>query len=335
MTPMERGTTMNCEAVASMPVDIRFPLDGKRVLVAGHLGMVGAALVRRLRREPVEILAAPRAELDLTRQAAVEAWMHERRPQVVIIAAAKVGGILANDTAPADFLEQNLLIATNLIRAAHEVGVEKLLFLGSSCVYPREAPQPIREEALLTGPLEPTNHWYAVAKIAGIMLCRAHRRQFGSDFISVMPTNLYGPGDNFDLAGSHVVPALMRKMHEARLRDLPSVEIWGTGRPRREFLHVDDLADACIHLLLRYSDELHVNIGCGEDITIIELANLLRDVTGYAGELRFDPSRPDGTPRKLLDITRLEALGWQPTIGLREGLAATYDWYARNVAALD
>jgi GDP-L-fucose synthase len=310
-----------------------YSLAGKRIWVAGHRGMVGSALLRRLAREPVTLLTATRAELDLTRQAAVEAWMREHCPEVVIVAAAKVGGILANDSSPADFLAQNLLIQSNLIGTAHATGVAKLLFLGSSCIYPRDCPQPIREEALLTGPLEPTNQWYALAKIAGIKLAAACRRQHGSDFISAMPTNLYGPGDNFDLATSHVVPALLRKMHEAKESGAAEVEVWGTGTPRRELLHVDDLADACLFLLTRYSGEQHLNIGCGSDLTIAELAETIRDVVGFRGRLRFDSSKPDGTPRKLLDVSRLAALGWRPRIGLREGLAQTYAWFLKHEPA--
>jgi GDP-L-fucose synthase len=307
-----------------------FDLAGKRVFVAGHRGMVGAALVRRLAAEPVTLLTATRAELDLTRQAAVEAWMTAARPEVVVVAAAKVGGILANASYPVDFLEQNLLIELNLIRAAYQVGVAKLLFLGSSCIYPKLAPQPIREDYLLTGALEPTNEWYAIAKIAGIKLCQAYRRQHGADFISAMPTNLYGPGDNFDLQGSHVVPALLRKMHEAKLAGAASVPIWGPGRPRREFLHVDDLADACVHLLERYSGAEQVNVGFGVDVTIRELAELVREVVGYQGELAFDPTKPDGTPRKLLDVRKLTDLGWQPRVWLRDGLAHAHAWFLKN-----
>jgi GDP-L-fucose synthase len=310
-----------------------FELAGRRIFVAGHRGMVGSALVRRLSREPVAVLTADRNDLDLTRQADTEAWMRQHRPEVVIIAAARVGGILANDSFPVDFLEQNLLIETNLIRAAHETGVSKLLFLGSSCIYPRHCPQPIREDYLLTGPLEPTNQWYALAKIAGIRLAQAHRRQHGCDFISAMPTNLYGPGDRFDLRASHVVPALVRKMHEAKERGLPEVEVWGTGTPRREFLHVDDLADACVFLLKHYSAEPHLNVGCGEDLTIADLAETIRAIVGYAGRLRFDHAKPDGTPQKLLDVTRLTALGWKPRIPLCEGLAGTYAWFCQNMAA--
>jgi GDP-L-fucose synthase len=310
----------------------RFDLEGKRVFVAGHLGMVGSALVRRLAGEPVEVLTAARQELDLARQAEVEAWMARQRPEVVVIAAAKVGGILANDTYPADFLEQNLLIQTNLIRASYETGVGKLLFLGSSCIYPRDCPQPIREEYLLTGPLEATNQWYALAKIAGIKLCQAYRRQHGCDFISAMPTNLYGPGDNFDLRTCHVVPALIRKMHEAKLAHAPEVANWGTGTPRREFLHVDDLADACVFLLQNYSGEQHVNVGCGEDLTIAELAETIAEVVGYPGRLAFDTGKPDGTPRKLLDVTCLRAMGWQARIPLEQGLRTAYAWFRVEAA---
>jgi GDP-L-fucose synthase len=293
--------------------------------------MVGSALVRRLGREDCEILTVNRQDCDLRCQEAVERWLAAARPDVVVIAAAKVGGIAANDRSPAEFLYDNLMIEANLIHTAQRVGVEKLLFLGSSCIYPKFAPQPMSEDCLLTGPLEPTNEWYAIAKIAGIKLCQAYRRQYGCDFISAMPTNLYGPGDNFDLLSSHVVPALIAKMHQARQSGAAEVEIWGTGTPRREFLHVDDLADACIHLLRVYSAEEHVNIGCGEDLTIAELAETVRRVVGFEGRLRYDPERPDGTPRKLLDTARLSALGWQPRIGLEEGLAGAYRWYLERV----
>ena len=308
-----------------------FPLTGKRVWVAGHRGMVGSALVRRLERESCAILTVGRQQCDLKRQEQVEAWLGDARPDAVIVAAAKVGGILANESYPAEFLYENLMIEANVIHAAHQVGVAKLLFLGSSCIYPKLAPQPMSEECLLEGQLEPTNQWYAIAKIAGIKLCQAYRRQHGCDFISAMPTNLYGPGDNFDLMGSHVVPALIRKMHEAREAGAAEVEIWGTGTPRREFLHVDDLADACVHLLKVYSGELHLNVGCGEDLTIAELAETVRRVVGFKGALRFNPERPDGTPRKLLDVSRLKALGWQPRIGLADGLADAYRWYRERV----
>jgi GDP-L-fucose synthase len=289
--------------------------------------MVGAALMRRLEREDCERLTAGREELDLTRQAEVEAWMKKNRPQAVLLAAAKVGGILANDSFPVPFLSDNLAIALNVIQSAAATGVEKLLFLGSSCIYPKEAKQPITENALLTGPLEPTNEWYAIAKIAGLKLVQAYRRQYGCDFISAMPTNLYGPGDNFDLAASHVIPALMRKAHEAKLRGDRHFIIWGSGQPRREFLHVDDAADAMVHLLHHYSGEEHVNVGSGSDLSILELAKLIATVVGFKGEIATDPSKPDGMPRKLLDIGKITGLGWRPRIGLREGLTSTYAWY--------
>jgi len=308
-------------------IDPPFELRGRRVWVAGHRGMVGSALVRRLTREACEVLTVGRQECDLRRQDQVDDWMRGARPEVVIVAAAKVGGILANDTYPADFLYDNLMIEANVIHGAHRTGAAKLLFLGSSCIYPKLAPQPMTEDALLTGPLEPTNEWYAIAKIAGIKLCQAYRRQHRADFISAMPTNLYGPGDNFDLMSSHVVPALIRKMHEAKLAGLREVEVWGTGRPRREFLHVDDLADACIHLLRHYSAEMHLNVGCGEDLPIGELADVVRRVVGFEGGLRFDPSKPDGTPRKLLDTSRLTALGWRPRVALEAGLESAYRWF--------
>jgi GDP-L-fucose synthase len=299
-------------------------LDGKRVWVAGHRGMVGAALVRRLAAEPCELVLADRQALDLTRQEAVERWMEKARPQAVIVAAAKVGGVLANATYPAEFLYENLVIETNIIHASARLGVEKLLFLGSSCIYPRLAPQPIREGALLTGPLEPTNEWYAIAKIAGIKLAEACRRQHGCDFISAQPTNLYGPGDNYDLVTSHVLPALIRKVHELRQRGERQIVVWGSGTPRREFLHVDDCADALVLVLQRYSDAEPINIGSGHDLTILELAHTVAEVLGFAGEIVLDPSKPDGTPRKLMDGTKLKALGWRPRIGLREGIADAY-----------
>jgi GDP-L-fucose synthase len=294
--------------------------------------MVGSALRRRLAREGCALLTVGREQCDLRRQAAVERWLAEARPEVVVIAAARVGGILANDRYPAEFLYDNLMIAANVIEAARRVGVAKLLFLGSSCIYPKFAPQPMKEEYLLDGQLEPTNEWYAVAKIAGLKLCQAYRRQYGCDFISAMPTNLYGPGDNFDLVAGHVVPALIAKMHAAKAAGAAEVEIWGTGRPRREFLHVDDLAEACVRLLEAYSDEAPINVGCGADLTIAELAEKVRAVVGFQGRLRFDPARPDGTPQKLLDVSRLTALGWQPRIPLEEGLAATYRSYLEYAA---
>jgi GDP-L-fucose synthase len=309
-----------------------YDLTGKRIFVAGHRGMVGAALVRRLGREGCTVLTAGRADADLTRQTEVEAWMAAQRPDAVIVAAAKVGGILANDSLPADFLYENLMIEANLVQAAHRTEVEKLLFLGSSCIYPRLAPQPMREESLLTGPLEPTNEWYAIAKIAGIKLAQAYRRQHGADYISAMPTNLYGPHDNFDLTSSHVLPALMRKAHEAKLSGARSMEIWGTGAARREFLHVDDCADALVFLLQNYSDAEHVNVGSEEEITIFELSQLVAEVVGFGGEIVRDASKPDGTPRKLMDGTKLRDMGWRPKVGLRDGIAATYQWYLANVA---
>jgi GDP-L-fucose synthase len=304
-----------------------FDLAGRRVYVAGHNGMVGSALVRRLAGEGCAILVADRAELDLRDQAAVRAWMRAARPDVVFLAAARVGGILANDREPARFLYDNLVIETNLIDAAHEVGVAKLLFLGSSCIYPKFADQPITEDALLTGPLEPTNQWYAIAKIAGLKLAEAYRRQHGDDFISAMPTNLYGPNDNFDLETSHVVPALIRRFHEASRRGDAAVTLWGSGTPRREFLHVDDCADALVFLMKHYSGEQHVNVGTGTDVTIRELAEMVAGIVGFTGRIELDRSKPDGTPRKLMSAARLSALGWHPTIGLRDGIAATYEWF--------
>ena len=303
--------------------DVLFELADKRVWVAGHRGMVGSAVVRRLASEQCEVITASREELDLTDQRAVLGWMHNQRPQVVVLAAARVGGILANDSHPVEFLRDNLLIQTAVLTGAESVGVEKLLFLGSSCIYPKHAEQPIKEAALLTGPLEPTNEWYALAKIAGIKLAEAYRRQYGCDFISAMPTNLYGPGDNFDLAASHVMPALIRKVHEAKASG-GTVGVWGTGTPRREFLYVDDCADACLHLLKHYSDAGHVNVGSGSDVSIMELTRLVMDVIGYDGPVVTDPGKPDGTPRKLMDNAKLAALGWQPQTGLRDGIAKSY-----------
>ncbi len=310
-----------------------FDLAGARVWVAGHRGMVGSALVRRLQSEPVEILTAPRAELDLRDAAAVRAWLAANRPDVVILAAAKVGGILANDAFPADFLYENLAIETAVIGGAAAAGVKKLLFLGSACIYPKLAPQPIPEEALLTGPLEPTNEWYAIAKIAGLKLCQAYRRQHGSDFISAMPNNLYGPGDNYHPEHSHVPAGLIRRMDEARRAGAETVTVWGTGRPLREFLYVDDAADACVQLLKHYSGEGPINIGSGQEVSIATFARLVAEAVGYEGELVFDPSRPDGTPRKLVDVSRLEALGWTSTTTLRDGLAKAFaDYQARRKA---
>jgi len=304
--------------------EVIYPLKGKRIWVAGHRGMVGSAVVRRLATEDCEVLTAGRDQLDLRRQAEVEAWMDQARPDAVILAAAKVGGILANDTYPADFLYENLMIEANIIHAAHRADVEKLLFLGSSCIYPKEAPQPIPESALLTGPLEPTNEWYAIAKIAGIKLAQAYRRQHGRDFISAMPTNLYGPGDNYDLNTSHVLPALIRKAHEAKIAGADHITIWGTGTPRREFLHADDCADALVFLLQRYSGDEHVNVGSGEDITILDLARLVCEVVGFEGEIQTDPTKPDGTMRKLMSGEVLKALEWMPGVTLPQGIAKAY-----------
>lgn len=307
-----------------------YDLTGKRVYVAGHRGMVGSAIVRRLATEGCIVLTATRSEVDLSRQEQVETWMKANRPDAVFIAAAKVGGILANDTYPANFLYDNLILEANLIHAAHNIGVEKLMFLGSSCIYPKYADQPIVEEALLTGYLEPTNEWYAIAKIAGIKLCQAYRRQYGDDFISAMPTNLYGPGDNFDLKTSHVMPALIRKAHEAKISGASEMTIWGTGTPRREFLHVDDCADACIHLMKTYSDELHVNVGSGEDITILELTQIVSGIVGFQGKIVRDLSKPDGTPRKLMSAARLRGLAWSPRISLEEGVAGVYEAFLKG-----
>lgn len=299
-----------------------------RIYVAGHRGLVGSAVVRSLQREGFQnLIVRSRTELDLTEQSAVRKFFDETRPQAVIMAAARVGGIHANNSHPAGFLRDNLLIQDNVIDAAYRSGVEKFVFLGSSCIYPKLAPQPIREEYLLTGPLEPTNEWYAIAKIAGVKMCQAYRREYGFKAISLMPTNLYGPGDNFDLQNSHVLPALIRKFHEAKSRNDESVQIWGSGTPRREFLHVDDLADAVLYLLQNYDDEQIVNIGWGEDLTIRELAETIMSAIGYSGALVFDPTKPDGTPRKLLDVSRLHSLGWRPRISLKAGIEATYDWF--------
>jgi GDP-L-fucose synthase len=300
-----------------------YDLSGKRVWVAGHRGMVGGAIARRLAAEDCEVLTVDRTELDLTDQRAVLGWMHNHRPQAVFLAAARVGGIHANNTRPVDFLRDNLMIETAIFTGAESVGVEKLLFLGSSCIYPKHAEQPIREEALLTGPLEPTNEWYAIAKIAGIKLAQAYRQQFGCDYISAMPTNLYGPGDNYDPLGSHVLPALIRKVHEAKASGSP-VTVWGSGSPLREFLYVDDCADACVHLMKTYSDGLHINVGSGEEISILDLTKLVMEVLGHDGEIVLDPGKPDGTPRKLMDNSRLKAMGWTPQVSLREGIGRAY-----------
>jgi GDP-L-fucose synthase len=298
------------------------------VYVAGHRGLVGSALVRRFAEAGFDrILTATRSELDLRDQAAVNHWFEANRPDYVVMAAGTVGGILANSTRPAEFLYDNMMMHGTVVEASRATGVRKLLYLGSSCIYPRHAPQPIPESALLTGPLEPTNEWYALAKITGIKLCQSYRRQYGCNFVSAMPTNLYGPGDNFDLASSHVIPALIRKFHDARLAGERKVEVWGTGSPMREFLHVDDLADACLFLMDRYDEDEHINVGTGRDIPIRALAEMVAEIVHPAAEIVFDASKPDGMPRKVLDVSRLEALGWRPRYELREGLAHTYDWF--------
>jgi GDP-L-fucose synthase len=324
---MKKSARTAMTEVAAAPL---FDLKGKRVYIAGHTGMVGSALERRLKSESCEILTADRATLDLTHQPETEQWISRVKPDAVILAAAKVGGIAFNNAYPVDFLSNNLAIALNVIRAAHESGVKKLLFLGSSCIYPKFAPQPMSEDMLLTGSLEPTNEWYAVAKIAGVKLVEAYRRQYGDDFISVMPTNLYGPGDNYHPEHSHVPAALIRRLHEAKVAGAPTVTIWGTGRPRREFLAVDDLADACIFVMKHYSGLKFLNVGTGEDMTIAEFAQLVADVVGYRGRFVFDTSRPDGTPQKLLNVSAINRLGWRASIPLREGLAEAYSDFLAN-----
>jgi GDP-L-fucose synthase len=308
-----------------------YTLRNKRVWVAGDRGLVGSALIRRLQSEGCELLTAPRDSVDLRRPDQLERWMAGAKPQAVFLAAARVGGIYANDTRPAEFIYDNLMIQSNVVEASRRAGVEKLMLLGSSCIYPRLAPQPIPEAALLTGPLEPTNQWYAVAKIAGIKLGQAYRRQYGCDFISVMPTNLYGPGDNFDLMQSHVVPALMVKAHAAMRARAPAIEVWGTGAVRREFLYVDDAADGMVFLMQNYSDEAIVNLGPGSDVPIVDLVDLICKVVGYKGGVKFDASRPDGVPRKMVDTAFAASLGWRARTSLREGLAATYRWYVDNI----
>ncbi|SEO05136.1 GDP-L-fucose synthase [Bradyrhizobium sp. OK095] len=308
-----------------------FELKGKSVYVAGHRGMVGSAIARRLEREDVKLVTVDRRELDLCNQAAVFDWFAKVRPQVIFLAAAKVGGIVANDTLRAEFIYENIAIAANVIQAAHQNGAEKLMFLGSSCIYPKLAPQPLREDSVLTGPLEPTNEPYAIAKIAGIKMAEAYRSQYGSDFISVMPTNLYGPGDNYHPELSHVVAALIRRFHEAKVAGAKSVIVWGTGTPRREFLYVDDMADACVHLMKTYSGAGLINIGTGEDITIAEFARVVAETVGYGGEISFDTARPDGTPRKLLDVSRLAKLGWRATTSLEDGLRRAYAAYLSHM----
>jgi GDP-L-fucose synthase len=312
--------------------DGTFELNGRRVFVAGHRGMVGSAIVRRLARENCEVLTTDRSALDLRRQADVEDWLICNRPDAVFIAAAIVGGIQANTTRPAEFLYDNLAIEANLVHASWKAGVRKLMLLGSNCVYPRLAEQPLQESVLLTGPLEPTNQWYAIAKIAGIKLCDAYRRQYGCDFVSVQPANLYGPFDNFDPAGGHVLPSLMRRLHEAKLSGADAIEIWGTGTPLREFLHVDDAADALVFLMRRYSVEGQINVGGGQEVSIRDLAATIGDVVGFKGRYAFNTDRPDGMPRKLLDNSKLSALGWQPTISLHDGIADMYRWFLANIA---
>lgn len=309
-----------------------YDLNGKRVWVAGHRGMVGSAVVRRLASEGCEVITAGRDIVDLMRQSEVEAFLAHARPDAIVMAAAKVGGILANDTRPAEFLYDNLMIEANIVAAAHANDVEKFLFLGSSCIYPKFADQPINEDSLLTGPLEPTNEWYAIAKIAGIKLTQAYRKQYGRDYISAMPTNLYGPGDNFDLTSSHVMPALIRKAHTAKLRGDKEVVVWGTGSPRREFLHADDCADALVFLLKTYSGHEHVNVGSGEDLTILDLTKLVCKVVGFEGEIVHDLSKPDGTPRKLMSADKLRGMGWAPSIPLADGVRGTYDWFLEHRA---
>jgi GDP-L-fucose synthase len=307
----------------------------QRVFVAGHRGLVGSAIVRRLDRESgIQILTATREQLDLRDQAAVTYWFRANRPDYVYLVAGTVGGILANSTRPAEFIYDNMMIHATVVHAAHQFGVKKLLYLGSSCIYPRASAQPMTEDQLLTGALEPTNESYAIAKIAGIKLCQAYRKQYGSDFIAAMPTNLYGPNDNFNLDSSHVLPALMRKFHDAKLAGQREVVIWGTGSPRREFLHVDDLADACLFLMQRYDDARHINVGIGEDLSIRELAELVQAVVHPTAVLTFDTSKPDGMPRKLLDVSRLHALGWRHTIDLREGIQSTYQWFLDHIDSL-
>jgi GDP-L-fucose synthase len=310
-----------------------FPLTGKRVMVAGHLGMAGSAILRRLERENCEILTADRGDLDMTRQTEVEDWLGVAKPDALFLAAAKVGGIHANNTRPAEFLHDNLVIETNIIHTAYKTGVKKLLFLGSSCIYPREAPQPIKEEALLTGPLEPTNDAYALAKIAGIKMCQGYRKQYGCDFISAMPTNLYGPGDKYDLENGHVVAALIMKIHAARKSNAGKVVLWGTGTPLREFLYTEDLADGLVFMMKNYSGESHLNLGTGREMTILELAQAIAGAAGWSGEYAYDTTKPDGMRRKVMDVSRLKALGWTARTRFEDGIKAAYDWYVANRAA--
>lgn len=305
----------------------------RRIWVAGHKGMVGSALVRQIEKTDDEVLRVDRSTVDLRDQRAVQLWINEKKPDAIIFAAAMVGGIYANETYAANFIYDNLVLETNVIHGAHEAGVNRLVFLGSSCIYPKFAPQPIQESSLLTGPLEPTNEWYAIAKIAGIKLCQAYRKQYGRRYISVMPCNLYGPNDNFDLQRSHVLPALIRKFHEAKINNVSEVVVWGTGAALREFLHVDDLARGVLHCLNHYDEYEHINCGSGSELSIKELATMVKSIVGYQGELIFDTSRPDGTPRKLMDSTRVHALGWKPEIALEDGIASTYQWYLANRAS--
>ncbi len=309
-----------------------FDFTGKRVWVAGHRGMAGSAIVRRLAREQCEIVTVTRSELDLLRQEDVHRWLAEQKVDAVFVAAGTVGGIMANKTRPAQFLYENLVIETNVIHAARDAGVQKLLFLGSSCIYPRMAEQPMREEALLTGELEPTNEWYAIAKIAGIKLCQAFRRQYGCDFVSVMPTNLYGPGDRYDAENGHVVAALIMKIHAAKMANSPTVELWGSGSPRREFLFSEDLADACAFVMKNYSDEMFLNVGTGHEMTVLELAESIARIAGWKGKFTFDRSKPDGMPRKVMDVSRLQALGWSAPTDFETGMKEAYRWYVANVA---
>jgi GDP-L-fucose synthase len=320
-------------AAASGPAEAKFPLVGKRVWVAGHRGMVGSAIARRLQREGCEVVTTNHERVDLTRQSDTEQWMTKTRPQVIFVAAARVGGIHANESYPADFIYDNLMIEANIVNAAYNIGIEKLMFLGSSCIYPRDAHQPIAESALLTGRLEPTNEWYAVAKIAGIKLCQAYRRQHGADFISVMPTNIYGPGDNFHPENSHVPAALLRRFHEAKLARQREVVVWGSGKPRREFMYVDDAADAFVFIMKHYSGENHINVGTGSDITIGEFAQRIRSVVDYDGAIVFDTRRPDGIPRKVMDVSALRHLGWSAPTSLEVGLERYYEWFRSTVVA--
>ena len=304
-----------------------------KIYIAGHTGLVGSAIQRKLKEQGYSnIIGRTREELDLERQTQVEPFFEEQRPEYVFLAAAKVGGIFANNSFPAEFIYSNIMVQTNIIHSAYRTGAKKLLFLGSSCIYPKHCPQPMKEEYLLTGPLEPTNEPYALAKIAGIRTCQSYNRQYGTNYISVMPTNLYGPHDNFDLETSHVIPALIRKFHEAKIQSNSSVTIWGTGSPRREFLHVDDLADACVFLMNHYDESDMINIGCGEDISIAELALLIKDIVGYTGNIEYNIDKPDGTSQKLLDVSKLKGLGWQPKLSLREGIKKTYEWYCQNAS---